>query len=128
MLKKLLIAFVVLMLLVIYHVKIVDRIEIYIDEHREEEWAPRWEFKVGNFYFYTSRYDRALEIYEWIQFAYKSSDYVDDATYMMGRCYEGKLEKDKAREVYNGLIAKYPKSNYAQKAKQRMDRMYMGIY
>ena len=121
--KKLVFLLIIFILMVIYHEKILDQVEEYTDKHREAGWAPKVEYYIGNFYYYTTKYDKAIEIYEWILYTYKKSDYADDAQYMQARCYEDQRDFAKAMAAYRKFLGTYPKSEWVNKAQTNLENL-----
>jgi TolA-binding protein len=125
--KKIIILFIIFMLIVIYNDKIIEKVETYTDQHRDADWAPRVEYYIGNYYYYLTKYDKALEVYEWILYVYKKSDVADKAQYRIARCYESQGNNTKAIAAYKKFLATYPKSELVNKAKQTLELLELRI-
>ena len=69
-----------------------------------------------------SDFSRASDAFQNV-FDYHLSYKKDDATLMLGRCYQKMQDTDTARRYFQEVIDVYPSSEYVGKAKEWLDRI-----
>ncbi|MBN1482959.1 outer membrane protein assembly factor BamD [candidate division KSB1 bacterium] len=77
---------------------------------------------LGENYFLKGDYTSAIEAFNAV-FDYESSYKFDDATLMLGRCYQKLGQKNQAVSYFEKLITQYPESEYVPKAQQWLGRL-----
>ncbi|MBN1465497.1 tetratricopeptide repeat protein [candidate division KSB1 bacterium] len=77
---------------------------------------------IGENYFLKRDYVSAIEALNAV-FNYDFSYKTDDATLMLGRCYNKLGQNDRAIAYFQELITKYPDSEYIAKARQWIERI-----
>ncbi len=76
---------------------------------REQDYAY---YQIGVIYHIESKYEEALVKLNRVIAVYKSSPYLDDATFEKGAIYLEMGSYDNAIEAFSNLITKYPRSKY----------------
>ncbi len=87
--------------------------------------APKAQFFIGQSYMNTARLKEAVDAYEKVikNDAYKASEYVPEAYYKQGLCYEQLKQPDLAEKNFRILLAQYPESGMALLARQELIKM-----
>ena len=84
--------------------------------------ASNCQYWIGESYFGMSDFSRASDAFQNV-FDYHLSYKKDDATLMLGRCYQKMQDTDTARRYFQEVIDVYPSSEYVGKAKEWLDRI-----
>ncbi len=69
--------------------------------------------------FLMGNYDLAISGFQDFLTNYPDSEYSDNATFFLGRCYEKKKSYQEAIQAFDQLVERYPKSNKAPPALYR---------
>ena len=77
---------------------------------------------IGENYFLKRNYVAAIEAFNAV-FDYAFSYKKDDATLMLGRCYQKLGQRDKSISYFEELITQFPDSEYVPKAQQWINRI-----
>ncbi|MBN1560001.1 tetratricopeptide repeat protein [candidate division KSB1 bacterium] len=90
--------------------------------HPRHKLASNCIYWIGENYFLKRDYVSAIEAFNAV-FGYSFSYKTDDATLMLGRCYNKLGQNDRALAYFEELITKYPDSEYVSKARQWIERI-----
>jgi len=77
---------------------------------------PSDEFEQALSYFRNRKYDKAIQVFERVIFYHASSEYVDDAQFMLGRAYLEKKDYAQAIVEFDYLIRNFPNSQFLEEA------------
>ena len=92
------------------------------DSYPNHKLASNCVYWIGENYFMLGNYSAAITAFRSV-LQYSRSYKIDDATLMLGRCYEKMGQYDQARSYFNQVISQYPQSEYVPKAQQWLARI-----
>jgi TolA-binding protein len=78
------------------------------------------QFLIGETYFAEDNFQQAAAEYNTVRKTYGDSDYVPNALYRLGNCFEKLKLLEDAKLFYQTVVQKHPKSDVAKDAKQRL--------
>lgn len=84
--------------------------------------ASNCQYWIGECYFGLQNYQQAAQAFLAV-YQFAGSTKSDDATLMLGRCYNALNDKNGAREYFQSVIDKYPGSEYTEKARKWLTRL-----
>ncbi len=79
-------------------------------------------YLIGESYYWLKQYNKAVEHFQRVLAAAKSSRQ-DDAQYMLADAHYKMGQQDKAKQNYSQLISKYPDSAFAPKARKMLQQL-----
>jgi tetratricopeptide (TPR) repeat protein len=81
-------------------------------------------FEVGREWFYTRRYEQAIEVWELMQNEYPAKHLVSQIPYLLATCHKRLGRKDTAIEYYKMSLEKYPDARYSYRIPYRLGLEY----
>lgn len=93
-----------------------------LDRYPNHSLASNCEYWLGECYFNSGDYQRAIESFERV-LDYPRSLKKDDALLMIGRAYMALNMNAKAQEAFNRLIREYPESEFVVKSEQYLRKL-----
>ena len=105
-----------------------DKAKIFFREILKENYAGKYlaeaQFCLGGIYTATEEYEEALMSFLRIVVVfYKQIEFIEDAIFKSGFCYEKLEDFINAREIYEELLATYPKGKYAKEIGEKILEM-----
>ena len=99
----------------------VDLFQALIQKYPDHALASNCEYWIGECFFNTGVYTRAIVSFNRV-LEFEHSLKKDDALLMIGHCYLALGQKDKAHEALSRLIREYPESEHTQAAGQLLNK------
>lgn len=93
-----------------------------LSQYPQHKLASNCTYWIGENNFLKGNYTSAIEAFNAV-FNYEFSYKFDDATLMLGRCYQKLGQQGQARSYFENLITQYPDSEYVPKAQQWLARL-----
>jgi len=78
--------------------------------------APRWQHEIALGYYSQGNWAQARTEAERVLEHYPSSDFADDALFLMGGCYQAEGKLNESIKVYGRLVSEHPGSNLMARA------------
>ncbi len=100
----------------------IETFQVLLVENPSHKLTSNCQYWIGESYFGKGDYYRASEAFNRV-FDYDFSYKKDDATLMLGRCYQKLGDYDRARVMLETLLRDYPDSEYRGKAQQHLNRL-----
>jgi TolA-binding protein len=97
-------------------------IEIFgklLNQKIEPQLADRYHFWMGVCYFNLNKGAQAINEFRRV-LGYARSEKAEEATFMIGQCYERKGAKQDAKATYEKMLRLYPRGSLAQAAKKKL--------
>lgn len=88
----------------------------------EHKLASNCTYWLGENYFMKGQYNAAIKAFNAV-FVYPNSYKLDDATLMMGRCYQKLGQREQAISWFEKVVSDYPDSEYVPKAQEWLSRI-----
>ena len=92
------------------------------DQYPNHKLASNCQYWMGENYFGMAQYSQATQAFLSV-FSYDFSYKFDDATIMLGRCYEKMGDYENARKYFQQLLNDYPDSEYVGVAQKWLNRL-----
>lgn len=98
----------------------IDGFKEYVQKYPDSPDAAQAQMLLAQSYYQQGKYRDALPAFAKIVSAYKTSEWVPEAYYMQGLCYDALNQKAEARRLFQQVIKDYPNSTSAIQASQRL--------
>ncbi len=95
----------------------------FLKAHPQSEYAPSAQYWIGNAYYATRDFKRAIEAQRTLLSKYPDSQKAPDALINIASSQQELGKKKEARKTLREVVSKYPKSDAAAKAKQRLESL-----
>ncbi len=92
------------------------------DQYPNHKLASNCQYWMGENYFGMGQYSQATQAFLSV-FSYDFSYKFDDATIMLGRCYQKMGDNENARKYFQQLLNDYPDSEYVSAAQKWLNRL-----
>ncbi|MEW6556135.1 MAG: tetratricopeptide repeat protein [Elusimicrobiota bacterium] len=103
--------FVVIVVVIIYwatnFIK-TGKLQKFIDDNSDKEWAPKVQFYLGDIYQTFSKPDKAEFCFNRVLENYTSSQFLVDSMYRLGVIYEDTKRFSQAKEIYKKILDEHP--------------------
>lgn len=121
MIRKLFFVAILLGVVMMFYRSILARTQVYVDQNPQAEWAPKWQYYIGDVYFFVSDYNDAEKAYLQVKKKFPKSMYASRAQFSIGRIYEQLENYQRAKAEYEKFMKDYPTDGFARKAKDKLD-------
>jgi|SRR3989339_738604 len=95
------------------------KLQKFIDDNSDKSWAPKVQYRLGEIYQTSSKYDNAEFCYNRLLEKYTSSQITVDAMYNLGTIYEDTKRFPQAKEIYKKIIEEHPDYEKIKKVEMR---------
>ena len=119
--RKLFYVAIILAVCVMYYRSILVKAQNYVDQNPQAEWAPKWQYYIGDVYFFASDYADAEKAYLQVKKKFPKSFYASRAQFSIGRIYEEQENYQRAKAEYEKFVKDYPFDSFARRAKDKLD-------
>lgn len=94
----------------------------FLDKFPKGKFSDNATFWVGECYYRTNQYEKAILEYEKVKQNYPSGDKVPSALFKQALCFQKLNKNDEANIILKSLIQHYPESEQAEMAKEQMEK------
>ncbi|MDD5132217.1 MAG: tetratricopeptide repeat protein [bacterium] len=123
MLRKLFYLAIIIAICFSFYRQILVKAQEYVDQHAQEEWAPKIQLYIGKVYSFARDYVQAEKTFQMLRKKYPKSKYASKAQWMIASIYETKEDYLRAKAEYEKFIKDYPTDEYVRKADDKL-RIY----